>query len=412
MSKRTIKLTVFIICCALISMGRLLLCKGQVFAQDIEPEGSYVLYAEDGLDSMCPSQARLEGSYVLYAEDGIKTWQGNIAGAMKALNNNLSGIWYSANGIPYLDSDYWTGTFQSGWTPNANKEPSAAIEWYFSNLRGTGYSTECRMAAAACVYKGLLDTVGKTAFNEWFRNHRSDLCLAGTTPSPLLVIKRISSENDLIKGDWVYFQNFVDASSCPYVGALQGENAIVQTSNGIRTYIGLGLPPRGGEPMTSIDMCEYLGLEYLNIVFGNENIDYEEAERCLPTRDVMLARAAVLTASPAYFANFNRSSPPTTSTKPLAPGNLRATAVSSSRINITWTDNSNNETGFKIYRANFTTQKWDLIHTVSANSTSCYDDNLSSGTTYYYTVGAYNEAGTNAPTGSDGKILSVSATTY
>jgi hypothetical protein len=35
-------------------------------------------------------------------------------------------------------------------------------------------------------------------------------------------------------------------------------------------------------------------------------------------------------------------------TVPAAPSSLTATATSSTQINLSWTDNSNNETGFKI----------------------------------------------------------------
>jgi hypothetical protein len=35
---------------------------------------------------------------------------------------------------------------------------------------------------------------------------------------------------------------------------------------------------------------------------------------------------------------------------PAAPANLQATAVSSSQINLTWKENSDHETGFKIER--------------------------------------------------------------
>ena len=40
--------------------------------------------------------------------------------------------------------------------------------------------------------------------------------------------------------------------------------------------------------------------------------------------------------------------PPTPTPTPAAPSGLSATAVSSSQINLAWTDNANNETGFKI----------------------------------------------------------------
>ena len=41
----------------------------------------------------------------------------------------------------------------------------------------------------------------------------------------------------------------------------------------------------------------------------------------------------------------------TTLPPPTAPGNLAAAAVSSSRIDLTWTDNSSNEQGFKVERS-------------------------------------------------------------
>jgi hypothetical protein len=42
---------------------------------------------------------------------------------------------------------------------------------------------------------------------------------------------------------------------------------------------------------------------------------------------------------------------PTATPIPAAPTNLTATAASSSQINLSWTDNSNNETGFKVERS-------------------------------------------------------------
>src|SRR5205807_2093429 len=78
-----------------------------------------------------------------------------------------------------------------------------------------------------------------------------------------------------------------------------------------------------------------------------------------------------------------------------APSHLVATAVSSSQINLTWTDNSSNEDGFKLYRStdgvNFT-----YVKGLAANVTSCSDYDRSPGTTYYYQVLAYN-AGGNSP---------------
>jgi alpha-tubulin suppressor-like RCC1 family protein len=75
-----------------------------------------------------------------------------------------------------------------------------------------------------------------------------------------------------------------------------------------------------------------------------------------------------------------------------APSNLSATAVSSSQINLSWQDNSNNEDGFEIERR---TQFMDyvLLVTVGQNVTSYLDMEISSGLTYYYRVRSFNTIG-------------------
>ncbi|MCR4399964.1 MAG: fibronectin type III domain-containing protein [Syntrophomonadaceae bacterium] len=81
---------------------------------------------------------------------------------------------------------------------------------------------------------------------------------------------------------------------------------------------------------------------------------------------------------------------------PAAPSNLAAQAVSTSRIDLTWTDNASNETGFKIERKKGSGGTYSQIDTVGANVTSYASRNLSSDTTYYYRVRAYNAAGNSA----------------
>ncbi len=79
-------------------------------------------------------------------------------------------------------------------------------------------------------------------------------------------------------------------------------------------------------------------------------------------------------------------------TPPSAPSELSATAASSSLIDLTWTDNSNDETGFRVERrtggGNF-----NQIAVPDANSTSYQDDTAQPSTTYTYRVRAANEAG-------------------
>jgi hypothetical protein len=86
----------------------------------------------------------------------------------------------------------------------------------------------------------------------------------------------------------------------------------------------------------------------------------------------------------------------TTTTPPAAPSGLTATAASSSQINLVWTDNSTNETGFEIDRKTGSTGSWSQIATTGAGVTSYSNTGLTASTTYYYRVRATNSAGDSA----------------
>ena len=78
-------------------------------------------------------------------------------------------------------------------------------------------------------------------------------------------------------------------------------------------------------------------------------------------------------------------------TTPLAiPTALTATAVSSSQISLTWTDNSSSETGYKIEHSPVDDLHFSEVGTVGPNITAYNDTGLNEGTKYYYRVRAYN----------------------
>jgi len=82
---------------------------------------------------------------------------------------------------------------------------------------------------------------------------------------------------------------------------------------------------------------------------------------------------------------------------PAAPSSLTAVAVNKSQINLAWTDNSSNETGFKIERCTgVTCTKFSQIATVGANVLKYSNSGLKRNTTYRYRVRAYNAAGNSA----------------
>jgi hypothetical protein len=81
-------------------------------------------------------------------------------------------------------------------------------------------------------------------------------------------------------------------------------------------------------------------------------------------------------------------------TPPAAPGNLSASAVTASQINLSWQDNSSNETGFIVERATNSTFTQNLVSaSVGANATTFQATGLSASTTYYFRVRASNSAG-------------------
>jgi subtilase family serine protease len=82
-------------------------------------------------------------------------------------------------------------------------------------------------------------------------------------------------------------------------------------------------------------------------------------------------------------------------TAPAAPSNLTATVVSSRQVNLSWTDNASNETGFVIQRS-ADRSSWTQLATVGANVTSYSDRSVSKRMTYYYRVCATNSFGTSA----------------
>ena len=73
------------------------------------------------------------------------------------------------------------------------------------------------------------------------------------------------------------------------------------------------------------------------------------------------------------------------------PSRLTATPVASSQINLTWQDNSPNETGFKVERRQEGSAEWVETGTSAANATTYSDMGLLPATVYRYRVQAFND---------------------
>jgi uncharacterized protein (TIGR02145 family) len=81
-----------------------------------------------------------------------------------------------------------------------------------------------------------------------------------------------------------------------------------------------------------------------------------------------------------------------TTVVPLPPSGLTGSVVSPTQINLTFTDNSTNETGFKIERRTDTTN-YAVVGTVNQDVLNFSDSGLTPSTTYTYRVYAFNAVG-------------------
>jgi hypothetical protein len=90
-------------------------------------------------------------------------------------------------------------------------------------------------------------------------------------------------------------------------------------------------------------------------------------------------------------SNFAKTAPPPG--LPAKPTSLRATALSSSSIQVDWQDNASNETGVDVDRWNGSA--WVKLVGLGANATTFTDTGLQSNTTYQYLICPWNVAGPN-----------------
>ncbi|MCB0119542.1 MAG: hypothetical protein KDD72_10975, partial [Anaerolineales bacterium] len=81
---------------------------------------------------------------------------------------------------------------------------------------------------------------------------------------------------------------------------------------------------------------------------------------------------------------------------PTAPSGLNANATTGTNIDLTWTDNSNNETSFEVERGSDAAGPFSALTSVAANVTSYPDGTVLPLTQYCYRVRAVNGGGSSA----------------
>ncbi|HYJ65676.1 MAG TPA: PA14 domain-containing protein, partial [Parafilimonas sp.] len=97
---------------------------------------------------------------------------------------------------------------------------------------------------------------------------------------------------------------------------------------------------------------------------------------------------------------------------PAVPTTVTATALAYNKIKVNWTDKSNNETSFEVYRSTSVNGDYNIAGTVGLNSTTYTDSALAPSTTYYYKVQAVNKYGNSGLSTQDTTVSSTNGLNY
>ena len=104
-------------------------------------------------------------------------------------------------------------------------------------------------------------------------------------------------------------------------------------------------------------------------------------------KNVLLLLSTVL-----IFIGCSTNNNGTVTVVPIAPTNLTGSVISTSQVNLSWTDNATNEDGYKIERKSGS-GTYAVVGSMGVNLTTFSDLGLTPNTTYTYRVYANNSAG-------------------
>jgi hypothetical protein len=178
------------------------------------------------------------------------------------------------------------------------------------------------------------------------------------------------------------FRTNSDDGSKLYLGALNGTTSPYSFS-GTATVNNDGL--HGTQNVTSANLTLTAGRYPIAITF------YEQGggEAMTVSWKTPQTGTSFVTIPNSAFAD----QPVVLGTAPADPSSLSAAAISSSRIDLNWVDNSNNETGFEIWRSTNATTGFATVGTSAPNTTTYSDTKVAANTTYYYKIRAIGQYG-------------------
>jgi hypothetical protein len=199
-------------------------------------------------------------------------------------------------------------------------------------------------------------------------------------------------------GDWVLVLETTSAPPSPTdtqpPTAPAGLTASVVSQSQINLYWGASTD-NVGVTKYFIERCQYVGLSCSNFsqIATTTETAYSSTGLTASTSYGYQVRASDAAGNLSLYSNIATATTLTATPSPTlaAPVNLKARAVSRSQINLSWTDNSTNESGFAIERCSgYNCSNFSQIALVGANVKTYSDPGLSRFAWYSYRVRSHN----------------------
>ena len=139
----------------------------------------------------------------------------------------------------------------------------------------------------------------------------------------------------------------------------------------------------------------------LHASVGANVTSYTDGELSARTQYCYRVRSYRMTGQKKVFGEFSSTECATTLGPPSPPSNVAAVPASSRAVDVTWRDESNDESGFRLERAPAPGGPWTPVISTSASVTTHRDDGRTAEQWVCYQVIAFNTHGSSAPSAAD-----------